>query len=245
MTAALSAACAESALFGLAIVTSPAPIRSAPRAASLAAPVVGISPDTTTAWPRSYLWPPAAACGNAAIQSGGSLANVCGLISLSTAEEMPISATFTGPQCSRPGSSRCPGFLRKKVTVSVALTAAPITAPLSPLMPLGRSTATTGTPDCIDRFDERPRASLRPAGRGRRRTGHRRSPREIRALPDRRARSASPTAPPPAPHRLSGARGSPISISLTSRPLSASSLAATNPSPPLLPGPATTKIGPE
>ena len=60
-----------------------------------------------------------------------------------------MSATSTGPQCSRPGSSRWPGFLRKNVTVSLALTAAPITAPLLPLMPLGRSTATTGTPAAL------------------------------------------------------------------------------------------------
>ena len=38
----------------------------------------------------------------------------------------------------------CPGFLRKNVTVCAALTAAPITAPEVPLMPLGKSTAITG-----------------------------------------------------------------------------------------------------
>ena len=34
---------------------------------------------------------------------------------------MPISATSSAPQCSRPGSSRWPGLRRKKVTVCVAL----------------------------------------------------------------------------------------------------------------------------
>ena len=67
----------------------------------------------------------------------------------STASGMPMSATSTGPQCSRPGSSRWPGLRRKNVTVSLACTAAPITAPLSPLMPLGRSTAITGTPAAL------------------------------------------------------------------------------------------------
>ena len=57
-----------------------------------------------------------------------------------------MSATVTRPQCRRPGRRRWPGFLRKKVTLSVALTAAPMTAPLVPLMPLGRSTATIGAP---------------------------------------------------------------------------------------------------
>ena len=46
----------------------------------------------------------------------------------------------------RPGNNRCAGFLRKKVMVSVARTAIPMTAPLVPLMPLGKSTAITGAP---------------------------------------------------------------------------------------------------
>ena len=57
MTARLAAALTASASRGLAIVTSPAPARSAPRAASRAAPVDDAPPDTTTAWPRAYLWP--------------------------------------------------------------------------------------------------------------------------------------------------------------------------------------------
>ena len=40
-----------------------------------------------------------------------------------------MSATEIAPQWSRPGKRRCPGFLRKKVTVCAALTAFPITAP--------------------------------------------------------------------------------------------------------------------
>ncbi len=50
------------------------------------------------------------------------------------------------PQCIRPGSSRCAGLRRKNVTVSVALMAMPITAPVVPLTPLGRSTLRTGAP---------------------------------------------------------------------------------------------------
>ena len=52
MTARLAAALTLSASRGLAMVTSPAPARSAPRAASRAAPVVEMPPETTTAWPR-------------------------------------------------------------------------------------------------------------------------------------------------------------------------------------------------
>ena len=58
---------------------------------------------------------------------------------------MPISATTTSPHKARPGSSRCAGFLRKKVTVSAALTVTLESGwPVSPETPLGRSIATTG-----------------------------------------------------------------------------------------------------
>ena len=67
-----------------------------------------------------------------------------------------MSATSIVPQCSRPGSSRWPGLRRKNVTVSVALTATPITAPVVPLIPLGRSTAQARARTGIDRLDHRP-----------------------------------------------------------------------------------------
>ena len=58
-----------------------------------------------------------------------------------------MSATVTFPQWRRPGRSRCPGLRRKNVMVSAACTAAPSTWPLSPEIPLGRSTARIGRPD--------------------------------------------------------------------------------------------------
>ena len=64
-----------------------------------------------------------------------------------------MSATRTRPQYIRPGNSKCAGLRRKKVTVSVARTATPITAALVPLIPLGRSTAENGRAigvDCVD-----------------------------------------------------------------------------------------------
>ena len=57
ITARLAAALIASASRGEASVTRPAPARSAPRAASRAAPVVTAPPDTITACPRVYLWP--------------------------------------------------------------------------------------------------------------------------------------------------------------------------------------------
>ena len=74
MTARLAAALTASASRGLAMVTSPAPARSAPRAASRAAPVCDTSPDTTTAWPRWYLWPPGCGTGKRSAHSAGALA---------------------------------------------------------------------------------------------------------------------------------------------------------------------------
>jgi len=59
---------------------------------------------------------------------------------------MPISATTISPHNSRPGRSTCAGFLRAKVMVQAAGTA-PMLSPVSPITPLGTSTATIGTPD--------------------------------------------------------------------------------------------------
>src|SRR5262249_6169413 len=80
MTATLSVAFIARASRGLAIVTRPAPARSAPRAANLAAPVVDDPPETTTAWPREYLCPCELGRGNERPQNAGVFANVCGLI---------------------------------------------------------------------------------------------------------------------------------------------------------------------
>ena len=156
---------------------------------------------------------------------------------------MPISATRTRPQCIRPGSSKCAGLRRKNVTVSVARTATPMTAPVVPLTPLGRSTLRTGAPlaliasimSCGSPFTGRLRpapnsASMISAGvpiawglNGS--TGY---------FQPRAAEAASPC-------RLSRSHSR---MTETSRPRAASSAAATKPSPPLLPRPATTRIGP-
>ena len=173
----------------------------------------------------------------------GTFSNVCGRISSSTRGSMPISATRTRPQCFRPGINRCAGLRRKKVTVSTALIAAPITAPVVPLIPLGRSTASTGAPLALiasiissgspltGRLSPAPNsASMISAGlpiacglNGS--TGY---------FQPRAASAASPC-------RLSRSHSRMIE---TSRPRAASSAAATKPSPPLLPRPATTMIGP-
>ncbi len=133
----------------------------------------------------------------------------------STASGMPICASTVSPQWIRPGSSRCPGFWRKKVTVSAAIGAAPRISPLAPSTPLGTSTATTGSPPPAERLDDRERRTLdRPRQPGaehrvddqpgaverrgrqrldRPRPARRPRPRRRRAAP--RGRRAAPAAP--------------------------------------------------
>ena len=103
-------------------------------------------PEKTATAPRAYLCVSMACRGSDACQSAGPFSKAAGSISSSTNSPMPMSATMTSPQSDRPGWSRCPGFLRKKVTVSAASKLVPSTSPVSPLTPDGRSTATTGMP---------------------------------------------------------------------------------------------------
>jgi len=152
---------------------------------------------------------------------------------------MPIGATRISPQWLRPGNNRWPGFRRKKVTVSAAFGAMPKTAPLAPSTPLGTSTATTGR-----------RAASTAA------MTSRATPSMGRANPAPKIASITRVASP----RVAGAKGStgpvqsaaaaaaslvgfsraPSSASRTGQPRSASTRAATNPSPPLFPGPHST-----
>ena len=156
---------------------------------------------------------------------------------------MPISAISTAPQASRPGSNRWPGLRRKKVTVTAADGAAPRMAPLSPSTPLGMSTATQSR-----------RRSLMPSTRARATpSSGRASPAPISAsttlaAPSRMVGSSGAGV---SPQRSAARRASPRSASRgarqpsrTTTPASRRIRAATNPSPPLLPGPHSTATGP-
>ena len=241
--AVTAAAFTASASRGEASVTRPAPARKDPRADMRAAPVAAISPVTTMVWPRAYLWPSTHGTGNDLRQTCGTFSKVCGWISSSTAGSMPISATRTRPQWIRPGSSRCAGLRLKNVTVSVARTATPITAALAPLIPLGRSTARTGAPlpliASITSWGSPVTGRLRPAPN---------SASMIKAglpiacgLKGNTGYFQPLAADAASPCRLSRSQSR---MTETSRPRAANSAAATNPSPPLFPGPATTRIGP-
>ena len=145
MIAVSAAAWAHSASRGVAIVTSPAPARKAPRAASRAAPVCASPPESDQ----------------------GMAARIFMAIDTRNREVLPPESRTVGegfgrdrrrtasPQCqyprqrcrrnaTRPGSSKWPGLRRKKVMVRVASIAAPRICPLEPSMPEGTSTARIG-----------------------------------------------------------------------------------------------------
>ena len=152
-----------------------------------------------------------------------------------------MSARRTSPHNSRPGSSRCPGFMRKKVTVRVACTTAPSARPVVPSRPLGTSTASTGLPDALmaaTTSAATPSSGLdSPAPN---------SASTMRSAP---AKVADVSFRPPPPSASATAAASPVSRSREPRsptrtryPCSRNSRAATKPSPPLFPGPHTTAI---
>ena len=124
--------------------------------------------------------------------------------------------------------------------LSCALTAHPITAPVVPLMPLGRSTATTGTAAAFIASIMAARQALdRPVETGAEqrvddhvavgeRCGRRPLDRAVPALRGHRGVALQPLAVADEANATDHGRARP------------SSRAATKPSPPLLPGPATT-----
>ena len=152
-----------------------------------------------------------------------------------------MSARRTSPHRVRPGSSTCPGFSRKNVTVQVACTTGPALAPVLPSRPLGTSTATTGLPAAL--MAATTSAAVPSSGRDR--------PAPNRASMTRSASAsvAGLSGSTGSPQRSAMAAASPRRASrLPSRPrrtwypCSRRSRAATKPSPPLLPGPHTTAI---
>ena len=115
----------------------------------------------------------------------------------------------------------------------------PSTAPVSPLIPLGRSTASTGAAACVDRLDQ---ARGVPVDRPRETCPEQRvddqvapgTPRPVRPT----ATSPSPDRGGLAPHPLAAARARRAAAPAPIAPRLRAARAATKPSPPLLPGPA-------
>ena len=153
-----------------------------------------------------------------------------------------MSATTTSPACSRPGNSRWPYLRRPKVTVTAALKAPPRASPVSPWMPLGISTATQG--GSRSALDSASSSATPSSGRARP------APNNASTTSGSPSSSVDESGSTGCSHRSAMAAASPFkrsrvpsNPSRTGQPASASSRAATKPSPPLLPGPQSTATG--
>ncbi len=156
-----------------------------------------------------------------------------------------MSATSTTPASVAPGRSTTPAFGAPNVTVRSARTAAPATAPVAPSTPEGTSTATTEGPPSRDRIA----SACSPSGAPRNpvpkiastATSALASSRDAAAPVHGRTRTRVAESRPrfAAAGSWRSASGSSRST-VTPIPHDARYLAATNPSPPLLPRPQTT-----
>gem|GEM_PF-5786872 len=157
-----------------------------------------------------------------------------------------MSATVSSPQCTQPGSTKCPIFGMEKVTVASAKTAGPSTAPVSAWTPLGMSADTTFA--CA-RLMRSAAAAAFPAMMPLNPVPYIAStmtPYESRGISPPSSKSQS--APPKLESRFSISAQSrdsfprsPTSTTRTSNPMRRSSAAAPTPSPPLLPWPQKTR----
>ncbi len=130
---------------GTATVTSPAPPRTAPRAARIAAPALPGPPAHSRTCPKSPLWP-SAGRGMSSVASSIACSRKRSPAAASTSSGgMPRSATTTSPIESEAGGRTCATLTAAKVTVSSASRCGPGISWLPPFRPLGRSTARRGT----------------------------------------------------------------------------------------------------
>ena len=204
-----------------------------------------MSPETTSTWPRAYLWP---SMPRHRKRSAPELRRVLEGLRVDLVEHLasiPMSATRTRPHCMRPGSSRCAGFLRKKVTVSVGAHRGPHDGSRGAVDAARQIDREHRRAVGVDRLDHR--ARLRRST-GRLKPGAEQRIDDQRGLADRlrieRQHRIFPAARGGRRIALAARRARTSGSSRPRGPGAASSAAATNPSPPLLPGPATTRIGP-
>ena len=144
MNSTPSAATTGWQLAGVATVTRPAPLRSAPRALSTAAPVLPRDPATISTRPQSPLWASGArGCTSARTESrvrrwsrGPSTASTADI-------GMPMSAITTSPATCSAGGRTSGTFGAASVTVRSASSTGPGSSLVSADSPDGRSIATT------------------------------------------------------------------------------------------------------
>ena len=224
------------------MVVSPAPARAAARAAMRAAPVIGIAAEQQGMTAGVFVAAAAAARAAARAKARDAFSQVSTAMRSSALSGVPISATTMVSAQTRPGSSRCPGFLRVKVTVHCGGDGAERFAGI-PHDAARHVDGDDGQAALGRRRENRARPRRRAGGSSPNRTAHRR-----RSSAPSSARGSSGSSAPlqraawcaASPRRRS--RG-PKSATRTGQPRAASALAATKPSPPLLPGPHSTTTG--
>ncbi len=246
MDPSMSSGCATSTLGASEarspVRTLPAPHSSAERAARSAAPIMPRLPPITATDPKSPLCElRARGSSHGAAVSGVSRKPRA---SRSDSSPAPRSSSSSAPRQSRPSAVCSPTLCARNVRVWVARTAVPRMTPLSLSSPLGMSIARIGAPHAFMRsiswanWSSTSRASPSPSSpsttsAGRRPCGHSRTMSAPRASIAFFAAFAS------------GALGAvPDTSSTTTRwKPSPRCAAATHASPPLFPGPATTRMG--
>jgi hypothetical protein len=154
-----------------------------------------------------------------------------------------MSTTRTSPACLAPGVTYRPIFGAWFVVVRLALIAGPSTSPVDALTPEGTSAATTGASAALI-------AAITPA-RGSRTAPSKPVPSNASTMAPQPASAAGSNGRGGAPGRRSRfVRGTPArsssaigAMTSTSCPASLRRRAEIRPSPPLLPGPTTTRMG--
>ena len=223
-------------------------MRRAPRAASRAAPVRAAPPESTSVCPRSYLWAAKLRLRKGTLPEVGPVGE--GLAAEGrraiVSAQMPISASVERAATGAPGQEEMARLAGREGHGPLGTHGdAPRPRPYRRRFPRGGRRRKHGATRCVDPFDDgsrlavdiprEPRSEERVDDEIRR--GRIRPPRRV----DRRRskstprRAASPVRPAP---------GAPRSATATYTPRSARRRAATKPSPPLLPGPQTTRTLP-
>ena len=217
-------------------------MRSAPRAPMRAAPVCASGPDTTSAWPRSYLWPARLRTRKRRQPEPRSVGPGAWLdLAQHRGRDADVGGAH-GTAVRAPRQQQVPRLAAEEGDGAARLHDRPVAAPVVPSSPLGTSTARTGQPEA---FIASTAAAAAPSS-GRVSPAPNRAstmscaPSSCRAR-ERRDR-ACVSAAPWRRHRPSEPRGRRAGQGGRRSPASRRWRAATKPSPPLLPGPQRTAM---
>ncbi len=143
---------------GRAACTSPAPARSAEKAAMCAAPLMPREPPTTRTVPTERLWS-SALFGTTSSATPSAVSSHTS-VSWSHSGGMPMGTITTSPLKAPPGVTKWPTLEACSATVRSAATAGPCTAPASAPDPAGDVDAHDGAGRLVDELDGQRRRPL-------------------------------------------------------------------------------------